>query len=69
MFEVTVGDRAGEIFGGDQSGLDVRWEGGSPVISLAGRAEEQAAHPGLGRIGGSDQKRVLRHEFGKVGGP
>jgi hypothetical protein len=68
VFEVTVGDDAGPVVGGDQFGLDLGREGTTPDVREAFGAVIYAAHPGLGCVGGADEARVLRDDLREVRG-
>jgi hypothetical protein len=68
VLEVTVGDDSGSVVGGDQLGLDLRRERASPDVREAFGAVIDAAHAGLGGVGGADETRVLRDNLREVSG-
>lgn len=69
MLEITVGDGAVWVFGGDQAVLDFLWEWVTPDVALAGSIEEDPTHTSLCRVGGSNEQGVFGDDFGEVGGP
>ena len=67
MFQVAVGEVALGVVEGDETTLDVVREGEPPQVAVAKGVEEHTSHSGFGGISGSQERRVLRHELGKVG--
>lgn len=67
LLQITVGDVARGVVGADQSSLDVRREGVSPVVTLAGVVEVHATHASAGGISGTQESGLLGHQFGQVG--
>jgi hypothetical protein len=68
LFQVTVGDGAGEVVSGDQLGGHFGGEGVAPDIGPILGVEVDSSHAHLGGVGGSQERGFLGDNFGEVRG-
>ena len=66
-FQITVGDAAGAVRGGDDVGLDVRGKHVTPHMTQAIGGEPHTAHAVAGRVACAEESGDVRNEFGEAG--
>ena len=69
LLQIAVGHATGGVVVGHQVGLHVVRKGVSPHVPLPVLVKVDAAHASFGGVGGSQEGRVLSHEFREVSGP
>jgi hypothetical protein len=67
MFKVAVCDASMGVVRGDQVGLDVSWEGVSPVVALSRVVKEDPAHASTSGICGANEGGRLGDKLRDVG--
>ena len=69
LLQVAVGDVPLGVVEGDDAPLEVVGEGGTPEQGCLVLGEEHPAHANFGSVYSSDNRRVVRDEFGEARGP
>ena len=68
VLEITVCDGSAGISVGHQCGLHFRWEWVAPKVRGAVRVVVNAAHAGLGGVGGTHEGWQFGYDLSQVGG-